>query len=53
MKIVIVTQDEPFFLGSALKYLLNKLDSRMAVVSVIMLSASPFCGKDEFFSRGF
>ena len=52
MKIVIVTQDEPFFLGSALKYLLKKLDSHGGCVCSYAVCISLWW-KDEFFSRAF
>jgi methionyl-tRNA formyltransferase len=46
MKIVLVTQDSPFYLAENIGYLLDSLPSESRVVACVLLSASPF-GKKE------
>lgn len=46
MRIVIITQNDPFFLGRSLDYLLKMLPEEHEVVACVLLGASPF-GKKE------
>lgn len=46
MRIVIVTQDDPFFLAENIRYLLEKKDSRDEIVSCVVLGMSAF-GKEK------
>src|SRR5437879_1237191 len=46
MRIAIVTQNDPFFLGRSLDYLLNGMSGRHEIVCCVLLGASPF-GKKE------
>ena len=51
MKIVIITQNDPFYLSSNLNLLLDTLPSEHNVVGVIVSSASPFGKKETFFQK--
>jgi len=51
MKIVIITQNDPFYLSSNLKFLLDNLPNKHKVVGVIVASASPFGKKETFFQK--
>jgi len=51
MKIVIITQNDPFYLSSNLNFLLDTLPSEHNVVGVIVSSASPFGKKETFFQK--
>ena len=51
MKIVIITQNDPFYLSSNLKFLLDNLPKKHKVVGVILASASPFGKKETFFRK--
>ena len=46
MRIVFITQDEPFFLAESFEYLLTVLPSGATAAGAVLLSASPF-GKKE------
>jgi methionyl-tRNA formyltransferase len=46
MRIVLITQDEPFFLARSLAYLLDRLPANARVVGAVLLNPSPF-GKKE------
>jgi len=48
MRILILTQDDPFYLGKNIDYLLNKMPSYAKVVSTVVFDVSPF-GKPESF----
>ena len=50
MKILIVTQNEPFFLRENLKYLLNKLPENIVIVGVVLTKVSPF-GKRKLYKK--
>ena len=42
MRIFIITQNDPFYLGDAMKYLLEILPKEVSVLGAIVLSGSPF-----------
>ena len=50
MRIVIITQDEPFYLSKSLKQFINLLPKKHTVVGCVVSSVSPF-GKQESFFR--
>jgi methionyl-tRNA formyltransferase len=51
MRIVIITQDEPFFLADNLKYLIQNLPSHFEIVACIVNEASPFGKKESFVQK--
>lgn len=51
MKIVLLTQDEPFFLPSALKLFFQYLGDRHEVVAAVLLEASPFGNSQSLFQK--
>ena len=51
MKIVIITQNDPFYLSSNLKFLLDSLPAEHKVVGVIVAPTSPFGKKETFFQK--
>ena len=51
MKIVLITQDEPFYITDTVENLLNKLTDDDIVVACVTLSPSPFGKKETFFSK--
>jgi methionyl-tRNA formyltransferase len=51
MRIVIITQDDPFYLAKNLDYLFGILDSEHEVVGCIVSSVSPFGKKESFFRK--
>jgi methionyl-tRNA formyltransferase len=48
MRVVVIIQDDPFYLPHAIPHLFKKIDNRHEIVGCILLSASPF-GKCESF----
>jgi len=50
MRIVIITQDEPFYLRSSLQQFLNLLPEKHQVVGCVVSTVSPF-GKQEIFFK--
>ena len=50
MRVVIITQDEPFYLGRSLDYLLGALPAHSSVVGCVVNDVSPF-GKRETFAQ--
>lgn len=42
MKIIIITQNEPFFLAENIKYFLDKLSKKHEIVGVCISGVSPF-----------
>lgn len=46
MKIIIITQNEPFFLARNIKYLVKKLPKDVNIVGIILYEPSPF-GKNQ------
>ena len=51
MKIVIITQDEPFYLKSNLEHLIKILPNGAKIVGCVVNEASPFGKKENFFSK--
>lgn len=51
MRILIITQNDPFYLGRHLDYLLCKLTSFVTVCGVVVLDASPFGRAESFWKR--
>ena len=51
MKIVIITQNDPFYLSSNLKFFLDNLPQRHEVVGAVVSSASPFGKKESFLQK--
>lgn len=50
MKILLITQDDPFYLAKNIDYLINNLPSNSEIVGCVVTSVSPF-GKKESFAR--
>ncbi|NGP88312.1 methionyl-tRNA formyltransferase [Fodinibius halophilus] len=53
MNVVILTQDDPFFLAENLDYLLSNLSPDVKVTGCVVFGASPFGGKESFLSKIF
>jgi methionyl-tRNA formyltransferase len=51
MKIVIITQNDPFYLSTNLKFLLDNLPEKHQISGVIVASASPFGKRETFFQK--
>ena len=51
MRIVIITQDEPFYLTTSLRHLLNILPDHSEVVGCVVTDVSPFGKKESFFTK--
>jgi methionyl-tRNA formyltransferase len=51
MRIVIITQNEPFYLTKSLNYLLNILPDHSEIVGCVVADASPFGKKETFFIK--
>ena len=51
MKIIIITQNEPFYLSQNLKYLFGVLPKDVKVVGCVVNSVSPFGEKESFFRK--
>jgi len=51
MKIVIITQDDPFYLGPNIDYLLSELPDYAQVVACIVTNVSPFGKKESFLAK--
>lgn len=51
MKIVIITQSDPFYLGKNIDYLLNNLPLDVELVGCIVSDASPFGKKESFIEK--
>ncbi|TYP95620.1 methionyl-tRNA formyltransferase [Fodinibius salinus] len=51
MNVVILTQDDPFFLAENLDYLLSDLSPDVNVTGCVVFEASPFGGKESFLSK--
>ena len=53
MRIIIITQDDPFYLQENLAYLLSLLPSQFKIVGCIVSDVSPFGKKDSFLKKAF
>ena len=51
MKIIIYTQNDPFFLSDNLRYLIENLPKEVEIVGIILNNASPFGKRDNFFIK--
>ena len=51
MRLLIITQDEPFYLKSNLEYLIKQLPSYCEIVGCVVSSPSPFGKKENFFQK--
>ena len=51
MRIVIITQDEPFYLRDNLKYLIDILPEHSKIVGCIVNDVSPFGKKESFYEK--
>jgi len=51
MRILIITQDDPFYLPKNLDYLLNNLPDETRVVGCVVSKVSPFGKKESFFRK--
>ena len=52
MRIVIITQSDPFFLAENIDHLINNLHSHSEIVCTVVFNASPFANKEKtFFSK--
>lgn len=51
MRIVIITQNEPFYLAENLRFLINKLPKHSEIVACVVNEASPFGKKETFFQK--
>ncbi len=51
MRIVIITQDEPFYLADNLEYLINNLPTHSKIVGCVVNDVSPFGKKETFFQK--
>jgi len=51
MNIIIITQNEPFYLADNLKYLFEILPKHIKVVGCVVNDVSPFGKKETFFQK--
>ena len=51
MRIVLITQNEPFYLVKNLKYLLKILPNKSTIVGCVVSEVSPFGKKESFFKK--
>jgi len=51
MRIVLITQNEPFYLAKSLKYFLGILPGHHEIVGCVVSDVSPFGKKETFFSK--
>lgn len=51
MKIILITQDEPFYLNKSLKYLIENLPNYVEIVGCIVSDVSPFGKKESFITK--
>lgn len=51
MKIVILTQDEPFFLAKNIEYLAENLSDKHEIKASVVFDVSPFGGKQSFIDK--
>lgn len=51
MRIVVITQDEPFYLTQSLNYLINILPKHSEIVGCVVNDVSPFGKKESFFKK--
>jgi len=51
MRILIITQNEPFYLADNLRYLIKILPKHSSIVACVVAEASPFGKKDSFMGK--
>lgn len=51
MRLIIITQNEPFYLSENLNYLINNFDYNHQVVGVVVTDVSPFGKKESFIKK--
>ena len=51
MRIVIITQNEPFYLAENLSYLINILPNHSKIVACVVADVSPFGKKESFIKK--
>jgi methionyl-tRNA formyltransferase len=51
MNIVLITQDDPFYLAENINYLINNLPKHSKIVGCVLLNVSPFGKKESFFKK--
>ena len=51
MRIIIITQDEPFYLAKNLSYLIKILPKHSEIVGCVVTDASPFGKKESFLKK--
>ena len=51
MRILIITQDEPFYLSKSLKYFISLLPNNFKIVGCVVSSVSPFGKQNSFFQK--
>lgn len=51
MKILIITQDEPFYLAENIEYLIEHFPSHSQIVGCCLFDVSPFGKKESFFQK--
>ena len=51
MRILIITQNEPFYLTKSLRHLLDILPKNSEVVGCVVNDVSPFGKKESFFTK--
>tara|TARA_Y100001954_G_C15637102_1_gene515706 strand:- start:106 stop:870 length:765 start_codon:yes stop_codon:yes gene_type:complete len=51
MKIVIITQNEPFYLAESLSYLIKIIPNHSNIVACVVADVSPFGKKESFFKK--
>lgn len=51
MRIVIITQNEPFFLSESLNYLFQHIPRSSTIVGCVLLSPFPFSQGNSFFQK--
>ena len=52
MKVVLITQDEPFFLAENIRFLLGAMPEGVEVVGCVLSAPSPFGRKESFLRKG-
>ena len=51
VRVIFITQEDPFYLATSLRYILEHLPSATEVVAAVVLSGSPFGAKHSFFGK--
>jgi methionyl-tRNA formyltransferase len=51
MRIVILTQDDPFYLGKNIDYLVNNMPKYAQIVGTVLFDVSPFGKRESFFEK--